>query len=135
MGSKKNYAPRVHKTVDKNNSNMAPSTYPDMQSEYMHNNPKNNHIYPIVRNICNRFVRITEEIFGTLVQYNIEDEKMVAEWVKKDLPRPELLLDLERYLYGEGPTERIAPKDWSFIRMYSSRKTSLITIRNWSRIW
>ena len=84
-GDKKKYAPRVHKTVVKNSSNMVSSTYPDMQSEYIHNNPKNNHIYPIVRNILNRFVRITEEIFGTLVQYTTEDEKMVSEWVKEGL--------------------------------------------------
>ena len=56
----------------------APSTYPDMQSEYMDNNLTHTHIYPIVRSICNRFVRLTEEIFGVLVQYNIEDEKMVV---------------------------------------------------------
>ena len=63
MGGKKNYAPRAHNSVVKNNSNMVSNTYPDMHSEYIHNNPSNNYIYPIVRNILNRFVRLTEEIF------------------------------------------------------------------------
>ena len=77
---------------------MVSNTYPDMHSEYIHNNPSNNHIYPIVRNILNRFVRLTEEIFGVLVQYTIEDEKMVSEWVKEGLTEDrDLPLDLRKY--------------------------------------
>ena len=115
-GGKKNYAPRVHKTVVKNNSNMAPSTYPDMQSEYMHNNLTNNHIYPIVRSICNRFVRLTEEIFGVLVQYNIEDEKMVAEWVKEGLTEARAAARLREILVWRRTNRKDCPKRLVFYK-------------------
>ena len=109
-GEKKNYAPRVHKTVDKNGSNMAPNTYPDMQSEYMHNNPKNNHIYPIVRNILNGFVRITQEIFGTLVQYSIDDEKIVSEWVQNGLTEARAAARIKEILIWRRNNKRDCPK-------------------------
>ena len=35
--------------------------------------------------LCNEFVRITEQIFGTLVQYNIEEMKMVEKWLQEGL--------------------------------------------------
>jgi hypothetical protein len=121
-GGKKNYAPRVHKTVVKNNSNMAPNTYPDMQSEYMHNNPKNNHIYPIVRNILNRFVRITEEIFGILVQYSIDDEKMVTEWVQNGLTEARAAARIKEILIWRRNNKRDCPKRIVFYKDVFNKK-------------
>ena len=121
-GDKKKYAPRVHKTVVKNSSNMVSSTYPDMQSEYMHNNPKNNHIYPIVRNILNRFVRITEEIFGTLVQYSTEDEKMVSEWVKEGLTEARAAARIKEILLWRRNNRRDCPKRIVFYKEVFFRK-------------
>ena len=121
-GDKKQYAPRVHKTVVKNSSNMVSSTYPDMQSEYMHNNPKNNHIYPIVRNILNRFVRITEEIFGTLVQYTTEDEKMVSEWVKEGLTEARAAARIKEILLWRRNNRKECPKRIVFYKDVFFRK-------------
>ena len=121
-GDKKKYAPRVHKTVVKNSSNMVSSTYPDMQSEYMHNNPKNNHIYPIVRNILNRFVRITEEIFGTLVQYTTEDEKMVSEWVKEGLTEARAAARIKEILLWRRNNRKECPKRIVFYKDVFFRK-------------
>jgi len=121
-GDKKKYAPRVHKTVVKNSSNMVSSTYPDMQSEYMHNNPKNNHIYPIVRNILNRFVRITEEIFGTLVQYTTEDEKMVSEWVKEGLTEARATARIKEILLWRRNNRKECPKRIVFYKDVFFRK-------------
>ena len=121
-GDKKKYAPRVHKTVVKNSSNMVSSTYPDMQSEYMHNNPKNNHIYPIVRNILNRFVRITEEIFGTLVQYTTEDEKMVSEWVKEGLTEARAAARIKEILLWRRNNRKECPKRIVFYKDVFKRK-------------
>ena len=95
---------------------MVSSTYPDMQSEYMHNNPKNNHIYPIVRSICNRFVRLTEEIFGVLVQYNIEDEKMVAEWVKEGLTEARAAARFREILVWRRTNKKDCPKRLVFYK-------------------
>ena len=121
-GDKKKYAPRVHKTLVKNSSNMVSSTYPDMQSEYMHNNPKNNHIYPIVRNILNRFVRITEEIFGTLVQYTTEDEKMVSEWVKEGLTEARAAARIKEILLWRRNNRKECPKRIVFYKDVFFRK-------------
>jgi len=121
-GDKKKYAPRVHKTITKNSSNMVSSTYPDMQSEYMHNNPKNNHIYPIVRNILNRFVRITEEIFGTLVQYTTEDEKMVSEWVKEGLTEARAAARIKEILLWRRNNRKECPKRIVFYKDVFFRK-------------
>jgi hypothetical protein len=121
-GEKKNYAPRVHKTVDKNGSNMVPNTYPDMQSEYMHNNPKNNHIYPIVRNILNRFVRITEEIYGTLVQYSLDDEKMVSEWVQNGLTEARAAARIKEILIWRRNNKRDCPKRIVFYKDVFNKK-------------
>ena len=121
-GDKKNYAPRVHKPITKNSSNMVSSTYPDMQSEYMHNNPKNNHIYPIVRNILNRFVRITEEIFGTLVQYTTEDEKMVSEWVKEGLTEARAAARIKEILLWRRNNRKECPKRIVFYKDVFFRK-------------
>ena len=115
-GGKKKYAPRVHNSVVKNNSNMVSNTYPDMHSEYIHNNPTNNHIYPIVRNICNRFVRLTEEIFGTLVQYNIEDEKMVTEWVKEGLTEARAVARIREILLWRRTNRKDCPKRLVFYK-------------------
>ena len=121
-GDKKKYAPRVHKPIVKNSSNMVSSTYPDMQSEYMHNNPKNNHIYPIVRNILNRFVRITEEIFGTLVQYTTEDEKMVSEWVKEGLTEARAAARIKEILLWRRNNRKECPKRIVFYKDVFFRK-------------
>ena len=121
-GEKKNYAPRVHKTVDKNGSNMVPNTYPDMQSEYMHNNPKNNHIYPIVRNILNRFVRITQEIYGTLVQYSLDDEKMVSEWVQNGLTEARAAARIKEILIWRRDNKRDCPKRIVFYKDVFNKK-------------
>ena len=121
-GEKKNYAPRVHKTVVKNNSNMAPNTYPDMQSEYMHNNPKNNHIYPIVRNILNEFVRITQEIYGTLVQYSLDDEKIVSEWVQNGLTEARAAARIKEILIWRRNNKRDCPKRIVFYKDVFNKK-------------
>lgn len=121
-GEKKNYAPRVHKTKDKNGSNMVPNTYPDMQSEYMHNNPKNNHIYPIVRNILNRFVRITQEIYGTLVQYSLDDEKMVSEWVQNGLTEARAAARIKEILIWRRNNKRDCPKRIVFYKDVFNKK-------------
>ena len=121
-GEKKNYAPRVHKTKDKNGSNMVPNTYPDMQSEYMHNNPKNNHIYPIVRNILNRFVRITEEIYGTLVQYSLDDEKMVSEWVQNGLTEARAAARIKEILIWRRNNRKDCPKRIVFYKDVFNKK-------------
>ena len=121
-GEKKNYAPRVHKSVVKNNSNMAPNTYPDMQSEYMHNNPKNNHIYPIVRNILNEFVRITQEIYGTLVQYSLDDEKMVSEWVQNGLTEARAAARIKEILIWRRNNRKDCPKRIVFYKDVFNKK-------------
>ena len=121
-GGKKNYAPRVHNSVVKNNSNMVSNTYPDMHSEYIHNNPSNNHIYPIVRNILNRFVRLTEEIFGVLVQYTIEDEKMVSEWVKEGLTEDRAAARLKEILIWRKENRKDCPKRIIFYKDVFVRK-------------
>ena len=121
-GGKKNYAPRVHNSVVKNNSNMVSNTYPDMHSEYIHNNPSNNHIYPIVRNILNRFVRLTEEIFGVLVQYTIEDEKMVSEWVKEGLTEDRAAARLKEILTWRKENRKDCPKRIIFYKDVFVRK-------------
>jgi len=121
-GDKKKYAPRVHKPIVKNSSNMVSSTYPDMHSEYIHNNPKNNHIYPIVRNILNRFVRITEEIFGTLVQYTTEDEKMVSEWVKEGLTEARAAARIKEILLWRRNNRKECPKRIVFYKDVFFRK-------------
>jgi hypothetical protein len=87
-----------------------------MQSETIHNNKGNNYIYPIVRNICNRFVRLTEEIFGVLVQYNIEDEKMVAEWVKEGLTEARAAARLKEILVWRRTNRKDCPKRLVFYK-------------------
>ena len=76
---------RVNKSITKNNSNMGSSAYKDIHSDASVTHQQNNIYSYKAKMLCNEFVRITEQIFGTLVQYNIEEMKMVEKWLQEGL--------------------------------------------------
>ena len=76
---------RVNKSITKNNSNMGSSAYKDIHSDVSVTQQQNNIYSYKAKMLCNEFVRITEQIFGTLVQYNIDEMKLVEEWLQQGL--------------------------------------------------
>ena len=67
---------------------MNSNAYVDIPSERLRNTQQNNDIFINSRKVCNEFVKLTNEIYGTLVQYNFDEEKLVGEWLQKGL-KPE----------------------------------------------
>jgi len=55
--------------------------YVDIHSEGMHNNKLNNDIFLKGKMIMNKFVRLTEEIFGQHIQYNQKQLEIVQSWI------------------------------------------------------
>jgi len=88
----------------------------------MHNNLTNNHIYPIVRNILNEFVRITQEIYGTLVQYSLDDEKIVSEWVQNGLTEARAAARIKEILIWRRNNKRDCPKRIVFYKDVFNKK-------------
>tara|TARA_R100001440_G_scaffold35850_2_gene54901 strand:- start:935 stop:1789 length:855 start_codon:yes stop_codon:yes gene_type:complete len=64
---------------------MHPNAYSDMHPEYIHNNITNNDIYTIGRNLLNKFVRLSEEIYGQVRVYDEKHIKIVAGWLEQGL--------------------------------------------------
>ena len=55
--------------------------YVDIHSEGLHNNKLNNDIFLKGKMIMNKFVRLTEEIFGQHIQYNQTQLEIVQSWI------------------------------------------------------
>jgi len=55
--------------------------YVDIHSEGLHNNKLNNDIFLKGKMIMNKFVRLTEEIFGQHIQYNQKQLEIVQSWI------------------------------------------------------
>ena len=64
---------------------MHPNAYSDMHPEYIHNNITNNDIYTLGRNLLNKFVRLSEEIYGQVRVYDEKHIKIVAGWLEQGL--------------------------------------------------
>ena len=73
-------------------------------------------------NILNRFVRITEEIFGVLVQYTTEDEKIVSEWVKYGLTEARAAARIKEILLWRRNNRRDCPKRIVFYKDVFKKK-------------
>ena len=88
QGDKDIYSVRRNTKKDSNGSSMNSNAYVDIRSERLRNTQQNNDIFINSRKVCNEFVKLTNEIYGTLVQYNFDEEKLVGEWLQKGL-KPE----------------------------------------------
>ena len=113
--------PRVHKSVVKNNSNMA-IVHIQICSQSTCITTKEQSYIPYSKKHINRFVRITEEIYGTLVQYSLDDEKMVSEWVQNGLTEARAAARIKEILIWRRNNRKDCPKRIVFYKDVFNKK-------------
>ena len=84
---------------------------------------KQNNIYSYkAKMLCNEFVRITEQIFGTLVQYNIDEMKLVEEWFQQGLNEQYAVKRIKEILEWRKANRYDCPKRIVFYKDILMRK-------------
>ena len=76
---------KPNKNNPSKNTDIHSDTYSDMHSELIHNNITNNTYIPIARNVLQRFVRMSEEIYGIVVVFTDEHVNTLASWINAGL--------------------------------------------------
>lgn len=64
--------------------------YVDIHSEGLHNNKLNNDIFLKGKYVMNEFKKLTEQIFGQNLQYNMKQLEIVQSWIKDKGLDPEI---------------------------------------------
>ena len=113
---------RVNKSITKNNSNMGSSAYKDIHSDASVTTKQNNIYSYKAKMLCNEFVRITEQIFGTLVQYNIDEMKLVQEWLQQGLNEQYAVKRIKEILEWRKANRYDCPKRIVFYKDILMRK-------------
>ena len=113
---------RVNKSITKNNSNMGSSAYKDIHSDVSVTQQQNNIYSYKAKMLCNEFVRITEQIFGTLVQYNIDEMKLVEEWLQQGLNEQYAVKRIKEILEWRKANRYDCPKRIVFYKDILMRK-------------
>ena len=68
-----------------NKADIHSDTYSDMQSEYIHNNITNNEYIPLGKSIMNKFVRMSEELYGQIRVFDERHVEIVAGWLQSGI--------------------------------------------------
>ena len=113
---------RMNKSKPYNNSNMSSNTYKDIHSDASVTTKLNNIYSYKAKMLCNEFVRITEQIFGTLVQYNIDEMKLVEEWLQQGLNEQYAVKRIKEILEWRKANRYDCPKRIVFYKDILMRK-------------
>ena len=101
---------------------MGSSAYKDIHSDVSVTQQQNNIYSYKAKMLCNEFVRITEQIFGTLVQYNIDEMKLVQEWLQQGLNEQYAVKRIKEILEWRKANRYDCPKRIVFYKDILMRK-------------
>ena len=102
-------------SIDKN-TNIHSDTYSDMHSELIHNNITNNTYIPIARNVLQRFVRMSEEIYGQVRTFKDEHVNILASWLNTGLDAEYALKRIRHIMIWRRNNNLDSPKTISFFK-------------------
>ena len=95
----------------------APSEYVDIHSERLHNNIGNSsHIYLKAVEILNKFIKLTEEIFGQHKQYDMKQVKVVEDWINQGLHPPTAIAKIKQIIEWRRDNNKDAPATIYFFK-------------------